>query len=64
LCLDLLHRYRRLLGFPCQLLQDGVEFFETVLLRGNILFHIAYRLLNHLLRLFETVEDAVQISFE
>jgi hypothetical protein len=61
---DLLHRRRRLLRFPIQALQDRVEVCEPALLRGNVLFHIAYRLFDHLLGLFETVEDAVQISFE
>jgi hypothetical protein len=64
LCCALLHRRRRLLCFPRESLQAGAEFFEPALLRGNVLFHIAYRLFDDLLRLFEPVEDAVQISFE
>jgi hypothetical protein len=62
--LDLLHRRRHLLRFPLESRQARVQFFEPALVHGNILFHIAYRLFDHLLRLFETVEDTVQISFE
>jgi hypothetical protein len=59
LWLDLLHRHRHLLRLPLKSLQSCAEFFEMVLLRGNVLFHIAYRLFDHLLRRFETVEDAM-----
>ena len=61
---DLLQRRRRLLRFPRKALQGRVEICEPALLRGNVLFHIAYGLFNDFLWLFETVEDAVQISFE
>jgi hypothetical protein len=62
--LDLLHRRRHLLRFPRESLHARVQFFEPTLVYGNILFHIAYGLFDHLLGLFETIEKAMQICFE
>jgi len=62
--LDAWHAGRYLLGLYGKPLQHSVQVVEEQLLPGDVLFHIADGLFDHLLRLLEVIEDAVEVSFE